>query len=63
MEVPEVPQPPPEYVRFAERRAMWNLLGATSSYERMSWAEVREAQVFAGLEKAHPHRFKDRERK
>lgn len=60
MEVVEVPTPSHSYIRFAERRAMWNLLGATSDYSEMTWAEVREAAVFAGLEQQHPHRFKEK---
>ena len=60
MEVPEVPSPPLEYQQFVERRAMWNLLGATSSYDTMTWAEVEEAKVFADLEARHPHRFQQK---
>lgn len=38
------------------------MLGATSSYDDMTWAEVREVLKFGELEEAHPHRFK-KERK
>jgi hypothetical protein len=57
MEIVEVPHPPPEYRRFAEKRVMWQLLGATTDYDTMAWAEVQEAMVFATLEEKHPHRF------
>ena len=62
MEIPEMPHPPAEYRRFAEQRNMWNLLGATSSYDDMTWAEVQEAMCFAALEQQHPQRFKKADR-
>ena len=60
IEIPEVPRPPLEYEDFAVRRAMWQLLGATTNFEEMTWAEIQEAKVFAMLEEKHPQRFKGR---
>lgn len=55
MEIPETPNPPPEYERFYLTRLFWRELGR--HYDDMTRAEVLEAQTFMSLEQKHPQRF------